>query len=82
MKSLLEVINEGNITNTERQYREFCEVVRAHNHTCENIYVKQTSKKNWVVYDSATDKRICLVSRYILSQDTAEKYNLIKAEEE
>lgn len=78
MKSLLEVINEGNITNIERQYREFCEIIKAHNHSCEDVYVVQSSKKNWIVYDKNTNKKICLVSRYILNDETVAARNLAK----
>ena len=79
MISLVDFINEGNISNTERKYREFCQMCAGYNISLENICVKKTSKNNWAVYDG--DKRKFTASSNILDQDVVDKYK-IKVKEE
>ena len=43
MKSLVDYINEGNISNTERKYREFCQMCAGYNIDLDSVTVKKTS---------------------------------------
>ena len=74
MKNLVDFINEGNISNTERKYREFTQMCAGYNISLENLCVKKTSKNNWAVYDG--DKRKFTASSNILDQDVVDKYKI------
>lgn len=78
MKRLVDVINEsGNISNIERQYRNFINMVKSYNPNIDatKIGVFRTNKGNWKVYDENQNK-ICLISKYLLNNDIIDKYNL------
>lgn len=74
MKTLQEYINEGNISNTERKYREFCQMCAGYNADLEQVCVKRTSKNNWAVF--INDRRRFTASSNILDQAVVEKYNI------
>jgi hypothetical protein len=78
MKKLVDVINEsGNISNIERQYRNFINMIKSYNPNVDTtkIGVFRTNKGNWKVYDENQNK-ICLISKYLLNNDIIDKYNL------
>ena len=74
---------EGNITNDERQYRNFCGLVSTYKPNVDlgSIAVKKTSKGNWMVYDK-DGKKICLVSKVVLSDELVDAKKIKKIEEE
>jgi hypothetical protein len=76
MKSIAEYIVEGNITNIERHYRDFCQICAGKGYSINDndIEVAKTSKGNWNVYINGTKK--FLVSSAILNDETVEKYKL------
>ena len=76
------MIVESNITNSERLYRNFCGVVSTYrpNVEIDKVYVEKTPKGNWRVYDKDGNK-ICLVSRFILTDELVDAKNLRKAAE-
>lgn len=74
MRSLVDFINEGNISNTERKYREFCQMCAGYGADLEQVCVKRTSKNNWAVF--INDKRRFTASSNILDQTVVEKYNI------
>lgn len=74
MKSLVDFINEGNISNTERKYREFCQMCAGYGADLDQVCVKRTSKNNWAVF--INDKRRFTASSNILDQEVVEKYNI------
>lgn len=76
-------LNEGNITNDERQYRNFCGLLSTYrpNVDLKTISVKKTSKGNWVVFDK-DDKKICLVSRAVLTDELVDARKIRKIEDE
>lgn len=76
MKSLVSFINEGNISNTERQYREFVSMCKAHSVEPDEITVKETRLHNWEVRKG--EKKVFLASRYILNDNVISKYNIKK----
>lgn len=77
MKDLTTFIAEGNISNAERQYREFVEMCKAHKVEPEDITVQETSLHNWKVLKNG--KKVFLASRYILNNDVIEKFKIKKA---
>lgn len=74
MKSLVDYINEGNISNTERKYREFCQMCAGYNIDLDSVTVKKTSKNNWAVFSNG--KRRFTISSNILDQAVVEKYGI------
>ena len=70
------MINEGNITNDERMFRNFIEMVKTRCKDCslETIEVCKTSKGNWSV--NCCGKKVMLVSRNILNDELVEKYGI------
>jgi hypothetical protein len=74
MQKIDKFINEGNITNGERKWREFVGLCRGYNVDANEVCVKQTTKGNWAVYKDG--KRICTASKYILDLPTIESYNI------
>lgn len=74
MKSLVDFINEGNISNTERKYREFSHMCAGYGADLDQVSVKRTSKNNWAVF--INDKRRFTASSNILDQEVVEKYNI------
>lgn len=74
MKSLVDYINEGNISNTERKYREFCQMCAGYGADLDQVCVKRTSKNNWAVF--INDKRRFTASSNILDQEVVEKYDI------
>ena len=73
------MLTESNITNQERLYRNFINMVKAYCPKAESnsIQVEQTSKGDWRVFDE-TGKKICLVSKNILTDDIVAGYNIKK----
>lgn len=71
-----ENINE-NITNSERQYRQFIGMVQANCPKADlaGIQIIKTTKGNWLVCD-ANLKKLCLLSRNIIDQSVLEKYGI------
>lgn len=74
MKSLVDYINEGNISNTERKYREFCQMCTGYNINLDSVTVKKTSKNNWAVFSNG--KRRFTISSNILDQEVVDKYDI------
>ena len=74
MQSLVDYILEGNISNTERKYREFTQMCQGYGITVDQVSVKKTSKNNWAVYDG--DKRKFTASSNILDDTVVEKYGI------
>lgn len=74
MKDLKDFILEGNISNTERKYREFCQMCLGYNANIDEVSVKKTSKNNWAVYNG--DKRLFTASSNILDDTTVDKYGI------
>jgi hypothetical protein len=74
MKSLADYIIEGNISNTERKYREFCQMCAGYGADLDQVSVKRTSKNNWAVF--INDKRRFTASTNILDQEVVEKYDI------
>ena len=74
MKGLVDFINEGNISNVERKYREFCQMCQGYGTTIDAVSVRKTVRNNWAVYVS--DKRIFTASGNILDDSTVEKYGI------
>lgn len=74
MKSLVDFINEGNISNTERKYREFCQMCQGYGTNIEAVSVRKTVRNNWAVY--VGDKRRFTASSNILDQSVVEKYKI------
>ena len=74
MKGLVDFINEGNISNTERKYREFCQMCAGYGADLNQVCVKRTSKNNWAVF--INDKRRFTASSNILDQEVVEKYDI------
>lgn len=74
MKSLVDYINEGNISNTERKYREFCQMCTGYNIDLDSVTVKKTSKNNWAVFSNG--KRRFTISSNILDQEVVDKYDI------
>jgi len=72
------MINESNITNDERQYRNFVNLVKSYKPSVdiEKVKVAQTTKGNWRVYGD-DKKPICLVSKAFLSKEIADAHNLV-----
>jgi hypothetical protein len=74
MKNLVDFINEGNISNAERKYREFCQMCVGYGVDLDQVSVKRTSKNNWAVF--VNDRRRFTASSNILDQVVVEKYNI------
>lgn len=74
MIDLKDFLIEGNISNTERKYREFCQMCLGYNANIEEVSVIKTSKNNWAVY--INDKRKFTASSNILDQATVEKFGI------
>ena len=74
MIDLKDYILEGNISNTERKYREFTQMCQGYGITIDQITVRKTSKNNWAVY--VDDKRKFTASSNILDQEVVDKYKI------
>jgi hypothetical protein len=74
MKSLVDFINEGNISNTERKYREFCQMCQGYGTSIEAVSVRKTVRNNWAVYIG--DKRRFTASSNILDQTVVDNYKI------
>lgn len=74
MIDLKDFLIEGNISNIERKYREFCQMCLGYNANIEEVSVRNTSKNNWAVY--INDKRKFTASSNILDQATVEKFGI------
>lgn len=74
MKSLTDFLNEGNISNTERKYREFCQMCQGYGTTIDAVSVRKTIRNNWAVY--VADKRKFTASSNILDQEVVDKYKI------
>lgn len=79
MKSLVEYIKEGNITNLERNYREFCQMCSGYGVQLDQVSVKKTTKNNWAVF--VDGKRRFTVSSNILNDKIVDTYNITKKTE-
>lgn len=77
----MNMINESNITNSERLYRNFCGLVSVYkpNVDLATIQVEKTPKGNWRVYD-ADGKKICLVSRAVLNDELVDERKIRKCD--
>ena len=75
------MLTESNISNKERLYRNFVNMVKAYSPKTEekDIKVEKTPRGNWRVYD-ATGKKICLVSKSILNDEVVAEYNITKCD--
>ena len=78
MQDIVNFINEGNISNAERQYREFVSMCKIHGVDPADITVRETRLHNWEVLRN--NRKVFLASRYILNPTVIEKYNITKAE--
>ena len=68
MRNLFNTLMESNISNDERQYRQFVAMLKVYGVDDPNsIEVKLTPKNNYAVYKG--DKRICLFSKNIISSE-------------
>lgn len=74
MKNLKNFIIEGNISNAERKYREFCQMCQGYGTTIEAVSVRKTVRNNWAVY--VNDRRRFTASGNILDDATVEKYGI------
>lgn len=74
MKQIIDYILEGNITNTERKYREFCQMCQGYGTSIDVISVRKTSRNNWAVY--VDGKRKFTASSNILDQEVVDKYKI------
>ncbi len=76
------MVSEGNITNNERLYRNFMAMVQVYKKDAddESIKVAKTSKGNWKVFDK-TGRKICLVSKNVLTDAMVEEYKLTQIED-
>lgn len=72
MKNLKDFIIEGNISNVERKYCEFCQMCQGYGTTIDAVSVRKTSKNNWAVY--VNDRHRFTASSNILDDATVEKY--------
>lgn len=68
MKDLFNTLMENNISNDERQYRQFVAILKVYGvDDPKSIEIKLTPKNNYAVYKG--DKRICLFSKNIISSE-------------
>ena len=74
MKGLKDFILEGNISNTERKYREFCQMCQGYGTSIEAVSVRKTVRNNWAVYIG--DKRRFTASSNILDQTVVDNYKI------
>ena len=76
------MVSEGNITNNERLYRNFMAMVKVYRKDADdkNIKVAKTPKGNWKVFDE-TGRKICLVSKNILTDSMVEEYKLTEIQD-
>ena len=74
MKQIIDYILEGNITNTERKYREFCQMCQGYGTSIDAISVRKTSRNNWAVF--VDGKRKFTASSNILDQGVVDKYKI------
>lgn len=74
MKTLKNFIIEGNISNIERKYREFCQMCQGYGTTIDAVSVRKTVRNNWAVY--VNDRRRFTASGNILDDATVEKYGI------
>lgn len=74
MIDLKDYILEGNISNTERKYREFTQMCQGYGIAVDQITVRKTQKNNWAVY--IDDKRKFTASSNILDQEVVDKYKI------
>ncbi len=74
MKDLKDFILEGNISNTERKYREFCQMCQGYGTSIEAVSVRKTVRNNWAVYIG--DKRRFTASSNILDQTVVDNYKI------
>ena len=65
---------DKDISNTERKYREFCQMCVGYGADLDQVSVKRTSKNNWAVF--VNDRRRFTASSNILDQAVVEKYNI------
>lgn len=78
MVNLVDFLTEGNISNTERKYREFCQMCTGYNVAVEEVSVHQTARGNWAVCKG--EKRVFTASSNILDEEVVAKYNIKKCE--
>lgn len=74
MKGLVSFLTEGNISNSERKYREFCQMCLGYNCNAEEVEVRKTTKNNWGVYKNG--RRIFTASCNILDNQVVELYGI------
>lgn len=72
--SLYKYIKED-ITSSERQYRQFVNIINSHGvENIDDIEVRVTPKNNFAVYFG--DKKICLLSNNIITVDVLREHNI------
>lgn len=71
------ITNEANITNNERSYREFNELVKTYvpGYDATSISIKKTSRGNYKLIDAEGRCRH-LVSKFLLNDELIATYNL------
>lgn len=74
MKGLCSYLAE-NITNAERQYRQFVGILYSYGvEDLKSIEVRVTTKNNYAIY--VGEKKICLLSNNIISEDVLRQYKI------
>lgn len=73
------MITEGNINDNERIYRQFIKLVEVYKKDVKEneIKVEKTPKNNWKVMDK-DNRKICIVSKNVLTDEVASEYKLLK----
>jgi len=74
MIDLKDYLTEGNISNTERKFREFSQMCAGYNTSVEEVRVHKTSKGNWAVYKD--NRRVFTASTNILDSTVVETYKI------
>lgn len=71
------MISESNITNIERDYRNFCSLVGVYapGKTVEDIELTKTSRGNYKMYDKS-GKFIKLISKNIMNDNIISQYGV------
>lgn len=74
MKTLKDYINEGNISNNERRFREFKQMCTGYGCDVTQVCVRHTPKGNWAVYQDG--RRRFTASSNILNQSVVDEYKI------
>lgn len=73
-------ISEANITDLERAYRAYKNLILvvAPSYKLEELYVHKTTRGNWAVRLKETGKTIRILSKHILHDELVDAYELNK----